>query len=140
MEEGEKEEQVETAKIQANSPGEEEEKKVGGEKEQAESKISDETDLQAEAAAKKNETTQKKHDEKRPAFEKERDTKEEVLKGEMAKEPSKRAPVSSFFGEATFALHCSRQRGSMCSCSHVLLHDFTSSQKSCCENGETRNA
>ncbi|XP_056912726.1 DNA ligase 1 isoform X2 [Takifugu flavidus] len=89
MEEGEQEEQVETAKIQATSPDQEE-------KEQAESKISDETDLEAEAA-KKNERTRKKHDEKRPASAKERDTKEEVLKGGMDKEPSKKAPVSSFF-------------------------------------------
>lgn len=91
MEEGEQEEQVETAKIQATSPDQEE-------REQAESKISDETDLEAEAA-KKNERTRKKHDEKRPSSAKERDTKEEVLKGGMDKEPSKKAPVSSFFGE-----------------------------------------
>uniref|UniRef100_A0A674P4U1 Ligase I, DNA, ATP-dependent n=1 Tax=Takifugu rubripes TaxID=31033 RepID=A0A674P4U1_TAKRU len=89
MEEGEQEEQVEMAKMQATSPDQEE-------KEQAESKISDETDLEAEAA-KKNERTRKKHDEKRPASAKERDTKEEVLKGGMDKEPSKKAPVSSFF-------------------------------------------
>lgn len=102
MEEGENKEQVETTKIRAESPDEEEEEeKVGGEKEQAESKISDETHLKAEAAAKKNETTQKKHDEKRPG-----DPEEEVLKGEMAKEPSKKAPVSSFFGEATLAWLC----------------------------------
>lgn len=98
MEEGEKDEQVEIAKILANSPDEEQEQ---AESEQAESKISDETHLKAEAAPKKNEMTQKKQDERRPG-----DTKEEVLKGEMAKEPSKKAPVSSFFGEAPFAGLC----------------------------------
>lgn len=94
MEEGEKEEQVVTAEIGANSPEEEEEEE--------ESKISDEAGLKTEAAATKNETTPEKHDEKRPAAE-QRDTKEEVWKGGMAKEPSKKAPVSSFFGEATSA-------------------------------------
>lgn len=131
MEEGAKEEQVEEAVTQANSPDEKvEKKKVGGEEEQVESKISDETDIKADGEVRKSEANEKQDEEKRPAFAKEEgDTKEEVLKmskEQNDKEPSKKAPISSFFGEATFAQLCAaavraHQCGSTCSCSRLLL-------------------
>lgn len=85
-----------------------------------------------------------KDDEKRPASVKEEDTKEEVLRSQLSteqkdNEPSKTAPVSSFFGEERFAELSGLQRGSRSSSSCLLLCS-KSSQKSCCENGETRQA
>lgn len=54
-----------------------------------------------------NGANEKKDPEKRAAFEEdEGDTKEEVLKSVTSKEPSKKAPISSFFGEATCPYLC----------------------------------
>lgn len=70
--------------------------------EQVESSISDDTDTKD-----KNGANEKKDPEKRAAFEKEEgDTKEELLKSLTSKEPSKKAPISSFFGEATCPYLC----------------------------------
>ncbi|MEQ2231524.1 tRNA ligase [Ilyodon furcidens] len=121
MEEGAKEEKVEKAAAEANSPDEEVEnkKKEKGEKakkeeEQVEEKISDETEKKAEGAEKKNKAKEKTDDEKGPAIAKEevveKDTKDtgspksqmdekkqKEAKEQKDKEPAKKTPISSFF-------------------------------------------
>ncbi|KAM4556092.1 DNA ligase 1 [Fundulus diaphanus] len=119
MEEGAKEEKVEKAATEANSPDEEvESKKKGGEKakeeEQVEEKISDEQEKKAEGAEKQIEAKEETDDEKGPAVAKEevveKDTedtgspksqmagkKPKEAKEQKDKEPAKKTPISSFF-------------------------------------------
>ncbi|GLD50740.1 DNA ligase 1 isoform X1 [Lates japonicus] len=120
MEEGAKEEEVEKAVTEANSPDEEEEneKKEEGEEakeeEREERKSSDEREKKAEGAEKKNEAKEKMDDEKGPVVAKkevvEKDTREgeespksqtvkkqKEAKEQKDKEPAKKAPISSFF-------------------------------------------
>lgn len=84
------------------SPDEEKQKVGGEEEEEGGSKISDQRDRRAEGEVKKNEANEKR---RAPAKE---DTKGEALKSQRPKEqkdkePLKKAPISSFFGEETFA-------------------------------------
>uniref|UniRef100_A0A3Q3XKK8 DNA ligase n=1 Tax=Mola mola TaxID=94237 RepID=A0A3Q3XKK8_MOLML len=131
MEEGAKEEGVEKAVTEANSPDEEVEKmnELDGEKakkkkkkkkekeeeeERVERKISDEKEIEYEGAVRTNEAKVKTVDEKGPAVAKEvveKDERggEESLKSQTAieqkdKEPSKKAAISSFFGEEEFSV------------------------------------
>ncbi|XP_040912081.1 DNA ligase 1 [Toxotes jaculatrix] len=120
MEEGAKEETVEKAVTEANSPDEEveNEKKEEGEKAKEEERVermsSDEKEKKAEGAEKKNEAREKTDDEKGPAVAKkevvEKDTqegeespksqtakKQKEAKEQKDKEPAKKAPISSFF-------------------------------------------
>ncbi|XP_062285030.1 DNA ligase 1 [Scomber scombrus] len=120
MEEGAKEERVDKAVTEANSPDEEVEnkKKVKGEKankeERAERKSSDEKGKKAEGAEKKNEAKETTDDEKGPAISKEEVVEKDTREGEESpksqtgkkqkeakeqkdKEPAKKAPISSFF-------------------------------------------
>lgn len=121
MEEGAKEERAEKAVTEANNPDEEEEankEKMEGEKareeDQVHGKDSDEKGKKDEGAAKKNEAKEKTDDEKGPAnakkevVETDERCQEESPKSQMAKEQkdkevSKKAPISSFFGEGEFA-------------------------------------
>ncbi|XP_020507682.2 DNA ligase 1 [Labrus bergylta] len=123
MEEGAKEEGVETAVTEANSPDEEEEKKKKKEEEEeekaeeaerAERKSSDEEEEKAEGAVKKNEAKQKTDDERGPADAKREVVEKDAPEGEESpksqtgrkqkeakeqkdKEPLKKSPISSFF-------------------------------------------
>lgn len=104
MEDDAKEERVEKAVSEAKTPDEEEKKEKGD----VERKSSDEQAKKAEAAEKKNEAKQETDDETGSAVCKpglvEKDTPEEEdsPKSQMAreqKEPAKKAPISTFFGE-----------------------------------------
>lgn len=132
MEEGAKEEKVEKPATEANSPDEEvENKKKKGEKakeeeeeeEQVEEKISDEKEKKAEGVEKQNEAKEKTDDEKGPSVAKEevveKDTKDtgspksqmtekkqKEAKEQKDKEPARKTPISSFFGEEEFAFIC----------------------------------
>uniref|UniRef100_A0AAQ5Y996 DNA ligase n=1 Tax=Amphiprion ocellaris TaxID=80972 RepID=A0AAQ5Y996_AMPOC len=121
MEEGAKEEKVEKAVAEANSPDEEVENKKNKkgdkakeEEEQVEKKSSDEKEKKAEGAEKKNEAKEKTDDEKGSAVAKkevaEKDKrdregspksptakKQKEAKEQKDKEAAKKAPISSFF-------------------------------------------
>lgn len=120
MEEGAKEERVEKAAAEANGPDEEVEnkKKEGAEKAKKEGKKrSDEREKKAEGAGKQQEAKEKTDDEKGPGAAKEevgeKDTgspksqpdekKQREAKEQKDKEPAKKPPISSFFGEQEFA-------------------------------------
>lgn len=129
MEEDTKEERGEKAATEANNPGDEEvenkskEEETVEKEEQVEKKSPDEKEEKAEEAEKKNEAkpkTDDDDDEKGPAVAKtevvEKDTRgtEESLKSQTVKrqkeakeqkdkEPTRKAPISSFFGEKEFA-------------------------------------
>lgn len=102
-----------------DSPHEEveEEQQVRGEEVEEEGKISDQRDGRAEEAV------DQKKDEKRGVSVKEGETREEVLKSQLSKErkdkePSKKPPLSSFFGRQIFAQLSVLQPGSSLS-SHI---------------------
>lgn len=108
-----KEERVEKAVTEANGPEEEmESEEAKGEEEEEEGKGSDETEKKAEGVVKKTEA--RTGDENGPAAAKEEE-EEVVEKGERGveespksqtakdKEPSKKTPISSFFGEGGLA-------------------------------------
>lgn len=130
MEEDTKEERGEKAVTEANNPGDEEvenkskEEETVEKEEQVEKKSPDEKEEKAEEAEKKNEAKPKTDDddddEKGPAVAKtevvEKDTRgteespksqtvkrQKEAKEQKDKEPTRKAPISSFFGEKEFA-------------------------------------
>lgn len=129
MEEDTKEERGEKAATEANNPGDEEvenkskEEETVEKEEQVEKKSPDEKEEKAEEAEKKNEAkpkTDDDDDEKGPAVAKmevvEKDTRgteespksqtvkrQKEAKEQKDKEPTRKAPISSFFGEKEFA-------------------------------------
>lgn len=129
MEEDTKEERGEKAVTEANNPGDEEvenkskEEETVEKEEQVEKKSPDEKEEKAEEAEKKNEAkpkTDDDDDEKGPVVAKtevvEKDTRgteespksqtvkrQKEAKEQKDKEPTRKAPISSFFGEKEFA-------------------------------------
>lgn len=128
MEEDTKEERGEKAVTEANNPGDEEvenkskEEETVEKEERVEKKSSDEKEEKAEEAEKKNEAKPKTDDddEKGPAVAKtevvEKDMRgteespksqtvkrQKEAKEQKDKEPTRKAPISSFFGEKEFA-------------------------------------
>ena len=149
---------------------EKEEEEEEEEQERVERKISDEKEIIYEGEVRTNEAKVKTVDEKGPAVAKEvveKDERggEESLKSQTAieqkdKEPSKKAAISSFFGEEEFAYLCACTKKKMfinvlssvwkdskilfcpnpCSWLTYLvitLFVLNSPQKSCCKNRET---
>lgn len=121
MKEGAKEERVEKAAAEANGPDEEVEnkKEEGAEKakeeeEQVGKKRSDEREKKAEGAGKQNEAKEKTGPTAAQEEVGEKDTgspksqtvekKPKEAKEQKDKEPAKKIPISSFFGEEEFAL------------------------------------
>uniref|UniRef100_A0A667ZE93 DNA ligase n=1 Tax=Myripristis murdjan TaxID=586833 RepID=A0A667ZE93_9TELE len=154
MEEGAKEERAEKPVTEANRPEEEEKKADGGKalkEEQVEDEGSDEKGKKAEGVEKKNEAKGRTGDEKGPVAAKEAAVEKDTRKGKESpksqtakeqkeakeqkdKEPAKKAPISSFFGEEEFCVRkCAmllsvREDGKYCSPEKSSATDYDPSR------------
>ena len=174
MEEDAKEEDTEKAVTAANSQDEEVEnkKKEDGEEAKEERRADGESchegEKKAEGAEKKNEAKEKSDDEKGPATAKKEVVEKDMREGEESpksqtakeqrdKEPAKKAPISSFFGEGRICIaRCLQEKKENMSFAFIswerwqsiappfflpFIYLFflflNSSQESCSEDGES---